>query len=159
MEEMHICEDLLGLGMTECGCLKLGFGRVLISGSTELNWVARVENKCSVLPSLANLFHIWHDIKLSLHIQFTLLGVCKHDVDLLAFFDGVPERLWLIIATYGKHPEYASCRFYNRKCMNVGRLYRFNKHMHGKSPTDYYANYAATTWNPSGFRKVLRGIR
>lgn len=100
--------------------------------------------KCSVPPSLANLFHIWHDIKLSLHVQFTLLGVCKRDVDLLAFFDGVLERLWLTIATYGKHPEHASCRFYISKCMNVGWLYRVNKHMHGKSTTDYYANYAAT---------------
>lgn len=33
---------------------------------------------------LANLLYIWHDTKLFL-FQYSLLGVCKHDVYLLAF--------------------------------------------------------------------------
>lgn len=48
---------------------------VLISGSTELNWITWMGKKCSVLPLLSNLLHIWHDIKLSLYIFSTLSWV------------------------------------------------------------------------------------
>lgn len=49
---------------------------VLISGYTEITVFQEWIKKCCVFPALANLFHIWHDIKLSVSIFGSLSWVC-----------------------------------------------------------------------------------
>lgn len=117
---------------------ELGFGAASWY-QAQLNWTELQEWKKkkknrSVLPSLANLFHIWHDIKLSpsLFIFSSLSWVRVSMMStywLFFYFDGVPERSWLTTATYGKHRDRASRRFFFTlgKRMNVGRSHWFKQ--------------------------------
>lgn len=118
---------------------------VLISGSTERNWITWMGKKMQCSPiAFQPVTHLaWHQA-LSLYIQYTVLGVCKHDVYLLAFLMVSWSACEWQKQIYGKHPDHASCRFCSRKCMNMGWLFWWNKQMCGQSPTDEYPNNAAT---------------